>query len=119
MRVFGSKYKKLRTSYPNSIWYMIEEQKQGCSFDDWRDMYVKDFKINTAEVVFNGVLDARPIKVTLNQLLDIGAKHPHFGEAIRSIAMRCAYTGEDPRDDYVKLIEMNATKGTKWLLEYI
>ncbi len=119
MRVFGGKYKELRTPYPGSIWYMIEGQKQGCGFDDWRDMYVKDFKINTAEVVFNGILDARPIKVTLNQLFDIGAKHSHFGESIRAIAMKCAYTGEDPRDEYVKLIEMNATKGTKWLLEYI
>ena len=119
MRVIGGKYKELRTPYPGSIWYTIEGQKQGCGFDDWRDMYVKDFKINTAEVVFNGILDARPIKITLNQLFDIGAKHQHFGDSIRAIAMRCAYTGEDPRDGYVKLIEMNATTGTKWLLEYI
>lgn len=119
MRVFGGKYKKLHTPYPDSIWYAIEGQKKGCGFDDWRDIYVKDFKINTAEVVFNGILDGRPVKVTLNQLFDIGAKHPHFGEAIRAVAMRCAYTDEDPRDGYVKLIEENATKGTKWLLEHI
>ncbi len=119
MRVFGSKYKELRTPYPDSIWYMIDGQKQGYNFDDWRDMFVKDFKINTAEGVFNGVLNARPVKITLNQLFDIGAKHPHFGNAIRAVAMKCAYTGDDPRDGYVKLIEMNALTGTKWLLDYI
>ena len=119
MRVFGYKYKQLRTPYPNSNWYIIEGQTKGYSFDDWRDMYVKDFKINTAEVVFNGVLDARPIKITLNQLFDLGAKHPHFGESIRAIAMNHAYVGGDPRDDYVKLIEMNALTGTRWLLEFI
>jgi len=119
MRVFGGKYKELRTKFPDSTWYMIEGQKQGYSFDEWRDMFVKDFKINTAEVIFNGILDARPIKITLYQLFDIGAKHPHFGESIRSIAMKCAYTGEDPRDEYVKLIERNALTGTKWLLNYI
>lgn len=119
MRVFGNKYKVLRTPYPDSIWYVVEGQKQGFSFEDWRDMFVKDFKINTAEVIFNGILDSRPIKITLHQLFEIGAKHPHFGDAIRTIAMRCAYTGEDPRDDYVKLIERNALTGTKWLLNCI
>lgn len=119
MRVFGGKYKQLRTPYPDSTWYTIEEQKQGCTFDEWRDMFVKDFKINTAEVVFNGVLDSRPIRITLQQLFDLGVKHPHFGEAIRAIAMKCAYTGENPRDEYVKLIEMNALTGTKWLLDCI
>lgn len=119
MRVFGGKYKELRTPYPNSIWYVVEGQKQGSSFEEWRDMFVKDFRINTAEVVFNGVLDSRPVRLTLQQLFDIGAKHPHFGESIRGIAMRCAYTGEDPRDEYVKLIEMNALTGTKWLLDCI
>ena len=119
MRVFGGKYKELRTQFPDSIWYTIEGQKQGYSFEEWRDMYVKDFKINTAETVFNGVLDSRPIKITLNQLFDIGAKHPHFGDSIRAIAMKCAYTGENPRDEYVKLIEMNALTGTKWLMNCI
>lgn len=119
MRVFGGKYREQRTPFSNSNWYMIGRQKQVYGFEEWRDMYVKDFKINTAETVFNGVLDSRPVKITLNQLFDIGAKYPHFGNSIRSIAMKCAYTGEDPRDEYIKLIEINALTGTKWLLNYI
>lgn len=119
MRVFGNKYKQLRTPYPDSNWYMIDGRKRGYDFEEWRDMYVKDFKINTAETVFNGILDSRPVKITLNQLFDIGAKYPHFGDSIRAIAMKCAYTGGDPRDEYIKLIEVNALTGTKWLMNYI
>lgn len=119
MRVFGSKFKELRTPFPDSNWYKIDRQKRVCSFEEWRDMYVKDYKINTAETVFNGVLDSRPVKITLNQLFDIGAKHPLFGDSIRAIAMKCAYTGEDPRDEYVKLIERNALTGTKWLMNCV
>ena len=96
-----------------------EEQKQGFDYDQWREVYVKDFKINTAEVVFNGILDSRPVRITLQQLLDLGGQHPHFGEAVRSIAMKHAYTGTDPKEDYVQLIQLNATAGTKWLLNYI
>lgn len=119
MRVFGGKYKELRTLFPNSNWDKIGGQKQVYGFEEWRDMYVRDFKINTAETVFNGILDSRPVKITLNQLFDIGAKHPYFGDSIRSIAMKYAYTGESPRDEYVKLIEINALTGTKWLLNCI
>lgn len=119
MRVFGGKYKELRTTYPNSIWYANEVQIKGSGFDAWREMFVKDFKINTAEIVFNGILDSRPVKITLNQLFDIGSKHTHFGDSIRAVAMKCAYTGADPKDEYVKLIELNALTGTRWLLEYI
>lgn len=119
MRVIGSKYKVLNKKHPDSIWYMTEKQSVRCNFDDWREMYVKDFKVNTAEVVFNGILDSRPIKITLNQLLDIGSGHPHFGESLRAIAMKCAYCGTDPKEEYVKLIELNALTGTKWLLQYI
>ena len=119
MRVFGDKYRILRRPHPDSIWYVIDGQEKGFSFDEWREVYVKDFKVNTAEVIYNGILDSRPIKITLNQLFDLGSKHPHFGNSIRSIAMKCAYTGADPKEDYVKLIELNASAGTKWLLEYI
>lgn len=119
MRVFGSKYKELRTPFPDSNWYTIGRQKRSCDFEEWRDMYVQNFKINTAETVFNGILDSRPVKITLNQLFDIGAKYPHFGDSIRAIAMKCVYTGDNPRDEYVKLIETNALNGTKWLMNYI
>lgn len=119
MRVFGDKYRVLRKSHPDSIWYVNETQTKGFSFEQWREAYVKDFKVNTAEVIFNGILDSRPIKITLNQLFDLGSKHAHFGESIRSIAMKCAYTGTDPKEEYVKLIELSATVGTKWLLQYI
>ena len=119
MRVFGSKYKVLRTPHPDSIWYMNEGASKGSGFDQWREMFVKDFKVNTAEVVYNGIMDSRPIKITLNQLFDLGSKHPHFGGSIRAIAMKCAYTGTDPKEEYVKLIELNALAGTKWLLQYI
>lgn len=119
MRVFGDKYKVLKRPYPDSIWYMIDDQSRKCSFDEWREIFVKDFKVNTAEVVFNGILDSRPVKITLNQLLDLGSKHEHFGESIRAIAMKCAYSGTNPKEEYVKLIEMNALTGTKWLLNYI
>lgn len=119
MKVIGGKYKELRKKHPDSIWYMTEKQTVKCDFEDWREMYVKDFKINTAEIVFNGILDSRPIKITLNQLLDLGARHSHFGDSIRAIAMKSAYCGTDPREEYVKLIELNALTGTKWLLQYI
>lgn len=119
MRVFGDKYRVLRKPHPDSIWYVNEAQSKGFGFDQWREAYVKDFKINTAEVIYNGILDSRPIKITLNQLFDLGSKHAHFGESIRAIAMKCAYTGTDPKEGYVKLIELNASAGTKWLLQYI
>ena len=59
MRVFGDRYKVLKKKNPDSMWYKTEKQTVRCGFDDWREMYIKDFKVNTAEVVFNGVLDSR------------------------------------------------------------
>ena len=119
MKVMGDRYKWHKKKNPDGRWKKTEKQHEGCGFDDWREMYIKDFKGNPAEVVFNGVLDSRPVKITLNQLLDLGSKHPHFGESIRTIAMKCAYCGTDPKEEYVKLIELNALAGTKWLLQYI
>ena len=119
MKVIGDKYKMLKKRNPDIIWYMVEKQMTKCEFDEWREIFIKDYKINTAEVVFNGVLDSRPIKITLQQMLDLGSKHPHFGEAIRVIAMKSAYCGTDPKEEYIKLIEQNALNGTRWLLEYI
>ena len=119
MRVFGDRYKVLKKNNTDSMWYKTEKQTVRCGFDDWREMYIKDFKVNTAEVVFNWLLDSRPVKFTLYKLLVLVSKHPHFGESIRTIAMKCAYCGTDPKEEYVKLIELNALAGTKWLLQYI
>ena len=49
MRVFGGRYKVLKKKNPDSMWYKTEKQTVRCGFDDWREMYIKDFKVGNKE----------------------------------------------------------------------
>ena len=85
----------------------------------WEEAYIKDYRINIAEVVYMGVINNKYIQISVGELLTLAEENMYMQYHIRRICMKNSLTGKNPTNDLRAYVEEQLYYRNAWFYKKI